>query len=133
MNLTIETIRGSVNAGILDKAERLFRNDDAGIWTEILQNARRAGASAIDVWIEEAQPGCCIVTVHDDGRGIGNFQDLLTLGKSGWNTETQVTEDPAGMGFFALCRSEVKLYQPSAPQCFTTLGACIGGAPPQLG
>lgn len=115
MNSNIETISGNVNAGILDKADRLFRNDDSGVWTEILQNARRAGASAIDVWIEEvqAQTGPCIVTVHDDGRGIDNFQDLLTLGKSGWNPETQVTEDPAGMGFFALCRSEVEVHSGS--------------------
>jgi hypothetical protein len=58
----------------------------------------------------QAQTGPCVVTVHDDGRGIDEFQDLLTLGKSGWNTETQVTEDPAGTGFFALCRSEVEVH-----------------------
>lgn len=111
MSSNIETISGNVNAAILDKADRLFRNDDASVWAEILQNARRAGASTIEIWIEETQAPAdsCIVTVQDDGRGIGNFQDLLTLGKSGWNPETQVTEDPAGMGFFALCRSEVEV------------------------
>src|SRR5579864_4581682 len=115
MNSSIETISGNVNAGILDKADRLFRNSDAGVWTEILQNARRAGAATIDISIEEtpAQAGSCIVTVQDDGRGIGNFQDLLTLGKSGWNPDTQLTEDPAGMGFFALCRSEVEVHSGS--------------------
>jgi hypothetical protein len=34
-----------VHDGILEKADHLFRNDDAGVWIELLQNARRAGAS----------------------------------------------------------------------------------------
>jgi len=34
------------------QGDRLFRNDDAGIWTELLQNARRAGASLIEITIK---------------------------------------------------------------------------------
>jgi hypothetical protein len=107
-----QTISGKVNAGILDKADRLFRNDDAGVWTEILQNARRAGATRLDVSIEEVSPdvGPSMITVADNGCGIENFQSLLTLGASHWNDETQGREDPAGMGFFSLCRCEVEVH-----------------------
>jgi hypothetical protein len=104
MQVERETISGRVNAAILDKADRLFRNDDAGIWTELLQNARRAGATTLDISIEELNPdrGPCRITVQDNGRGIENFQSLLTLGGSNWNPETHLREDPAGMGFFSV-------------------------------
>lgn len=105
------SITARVHQGILAKADRLFRNDDASLWVELLQNARRAGASQVDVSIHDSEdgPDKCIVTVHDNGSGISNFQTLLSLGASGWDGETQTKEDPAGMGFFALCRSEVQV------------------------
>ncbi len=48
MKLDCETISAKVNVAMLEKADRLFRNDDDGIWIELLQNARRAGAAAVD-------------------------------------------------------------------------------------
>lgn len=111
MKSEVETISGKVNATMLEKADRLFRNDDDGIWTELLQNARRADASSIDITIEEPKAnGPCLVTIHDDGGGIDNFQSLLTLGASDWSAETERAEDPAGMGFFSLCRAEVEVH-----------------------
>jgi hypothetical protein len=104
-------IRGRVDVGILQKADRLFRNDDKGTFIEILQNARRAGATRVNVTLEEipAEPIHCVVTVEDNGIGIESFQNLVTLGRSGWDQETQDTEDPAGMGFFSLCQSGVEV------------------------
>jgi len=104
-------IRGRVDIGILQKADRLFRNDDKGTFIEILQNARRAGATRVNVTLEEipAEPIHCVVTVEDNGIGIESFQNLVTLGRSGWDQETQDTEDPAGMGFFSLCQSGVEV------------------------
>jgi hypothetical protein len=106
-----EVIRGRVDAGILQKADRLFRNDDKGTFIEVLQNARRAGATTVDVTFEEieAEPNYCLVTVEDNGAGIDDFQNLVTLGRSGWDHETQSMEDPAGMGFFSLCQSGVEV------------------------
>ena len=107
----IATIRGSVGARLLSKADRLFRNDDTGIWIEVLQNARRAGATIIKVSIAElAQSQGCLITVEDDGCGIEDFQKLIALGDSDWTEETERTEDPAGMDFFSLCHSEVEVY-----------------------
>ncbi|MCZ2076613.1 MAG: hypothetical protein LC130_16650 [Bryobacterales bacterium] len=108
MGTTVERVRGRVSAAILDKVNRLFRNDDAGIWVELLQNARRAKAGTIRVCIEEVDD-VCKISVTDDGSGIGKFQDLLTLGDSDWNAEIRALEDPAGMGFFSLCHSEVEV------------------------
>src|SRR5260370_38492540 len=86
--------------------------NDEGTLIEVLQNARRAGATAIDVFLDEAQAksGECRITVQDDGQGIEDFQSLLTLGASDWSTEIQEREDPAGMGFFSLCRSGVEVH-----------------------
>ena len=51
-----------------------------------------------------------MITIQDDGPGIENVQSLLTLGASVWSIATQEKEDPAGMGFFSLCRSGVEVH-----------------------
>jgi hypothetical protein len=111
VSISSQLISAKVHEGILEKADRLFRNHDAGVWIELLQNARRAGATRVNVSFEEsgAESGFCKVTIQDNGTGIEDFQNLLSLGASGWNEATQAKEDPAGMGFFSLCRSEVKV------------------------
>jgi K+-sensing histidine kinase KdpD len=110
--MTAKTIRGGVDVALLDKADRLFGNDDEGIWIEVLQNARRAGATTISISIEESAPDAdvCTATVEDNGRGITDFQTLVTLGHSEWTEDTQASEDPAGMGFFSLCHSDVEVH-----------------------
>ncbi len=125
MQATNYTIHAKVGSGILSKADRLFRNDDAGIFVELLQNSRRAGATSVDVTIEElaGSSSLCAVTVQDNGAGIRNFEQLLTLGESGWSEETQKTEDPAGMGFYSLCLSGVEVssgnqYTNISPEAF---------------
>ncbi len=94
------TIHATTSPVILAKADRLFRNDDAGIFGELLQNARRAGTTFVDIHIEEAAGDIAgsRVTFEDNGRGITDFQTLVTLGGSGRNEEVQRTEDRAGMG-----------------------------------
>lgn len=109
MTTHLETITGMVSPAVLGKADRLFRNDDTGVWSEILQNARRAGATLVEISIEQVEPEECFITVQDNGSGIANFQQLLTLGESGWDEITETREDPAGMGFFSLCRSEIQV------------------------
>src|ERR1700739_3054316 len=103
-------ITAVVHPGLLEKADRLFTNDDESVFVELIQNARRAGATSIEVAVEEneSEQGST-VTIRDNGEGIADFQNLLTLGGSGWSNDTQAKEDPAGMGFFSLCRSEVEV------------------------
>jgi Histidine kinase-, DNA gyrase B-, and HSP90-like ATPase len=103
----VSTIRATISPTILSKADRLFRNDDAGVFAELLQNAHRAGASRVEILVEQTtdSKNGSKVTFHDNGSGIDDFQSLLTLGGSDWSAEVRETEDPAGMGFFALCHS----------------------------
>ncbi len=65
---------------------------------ELLQNARRAGASAIWVqWCDAEQS----LIVRDDGAGIDNFDALFTVGRSGWDLNVISRESPFGVGFIA--------------------------------
>lgn len=105
------TIRGKVGPRLLDKADRLFRNDDYGVFIEVLQNARRAGATRVAINIEAVpNESFSMVTVEDNGSGIEDFQMLATFGDSEWAPETIDSEDPAGMGFYSLCHSDVEVH-----------------------
>lgn len=64
--------------------------------TELLQNARRAGAQHIDV---DYDADTLRLTVQDDGCGLQDFQALLTFHHSGWDSQTVVEERPFGLGF----------------------------------
>jgi hypothetical protein len=110
MQQTTHTIHARIGQGILQKADRLFRNDDRGTFVELLQNSRRADATRVDVRIEAVSAIQCVVEIQDDGTGIPDFERLLTLGESGWNEDLKATEDPAGMGFYSLCLSGVEVY-----------------------
>jgi hypothetical protein len=77
--------------------------------SELLQNARRAGASLIEVRYD---PTAQTLEVSDDGRGIDDFQKLLSFHESGWDRDQQAIEHPFGVGFskclFAAQRCEVE-------------------------
>ncbi|OAI12765.1 MULTISPECIES: ATP-binding protein [Methylomonas] len=65
---------------------------------ELMQNARRAGASyvAFDYCAETDT-----VTVTDDGCGIDSIETLLTVAESGWDVETIAKEHAFGVGFLS--------------------------------
>ena len=90
------TIRARTARDATSSVVRLYERTLPQIVAELLQNARRAGATRIRVEIE---PGRCRVT--DDGRGIADPQVLLSYGSSAWD-EDVVRERPAGLGFSAL-------------------------------
>ena len=98
----MEVIRARVDSRLLSKAERLFTGAVDGRIIEILQNARRAGATEVRIINSDGQ-----VTVRDNGHGIADFSALLDLGKSGWNERMEQAEDPAGVGVFCLAPREV--------------------------
>jgi hypothetical protein len=66
--------------------------------SELLQNARRAGATSIKLTTNAEH---CSLTIEDNGRGIESFQDLLSIANSGWDEATKASETPYGMGFLA--------------------------------
>lgn len=74
-----------------------FANHDTVV-QELLQNARRAGASAVHVTYDAA---ALTLTVEDNGAGIEDFSVLLSITTSGWDQATKEQERPYGMGFLS--------------------------------
>ena len=98
----MQVIQAQVNSRLLSKADRLFIGSLSGRMIEILQNARRAGATEVHITHGDGQ-----VTVQDNGRGIEDFSALLDLGRSGWDEALESAEDPAGVGIFCLAPRKV--------------------------
>lgn len=95
-------IRACVSERILQTVDRMFTGSVSGRITELLQNARRAGAKNVYIKQTKANDEEYITTVEDDGCGVDDFSTLLNAGKTDWNHETQQAEDPAGLGLFCL-------------------------------
>jgi Histidine kinase-, DNA gyrase B-, and HSP90-like ATPase len=88
------TIQAQVSPSTLGKVSRLFNSSLTDCLNELLQNARRAGATTVKMTLSDDR----LLTLEDDGTGIAHPQTLLTLGESDWSEETKQQEDPAGMG-----------------------------------
>ena len=101
------TVRATVAPEAIDKVTRLFNGTIDDIANELLQNARRADASCVTITIHEPETHQTFVTISDDGKGIAAPHELLSLGKSQWDAQTALREDPAGMGFFSLAGLDV--------------------------
>lgn len=76
--------------------QRFAFSDRFTLVSELLQNARRAGASLIQVHHDAT---ALTLRVQDDGAGIEDFQKLLTFHESGWDDATCQEERPFGIGF----------------------------------
>jgi len=102
----MDNIHATVSPRLLVKANRLFTGSLSGRIVEILQNARRAGATRVSITNHEGQ-----VTVHDNGRGLGDtdWPVLLDLGGSGWDDALDKGEDPCGVGLFCLAPRAVTI------------------------
>ncbi len=99
-----QTICAKVSPKLLTKASRLFTGSMEGRIIEILQNARRAGATEVLISNKDGE-----ITVADNGSGIDDFQKLLDLGGSGWDEKLEAGEDPAGVGLFSLAPRKVTI------------------------
>lgn len=112
-------ITPAVNAaGLLASAKHLF-STSCTFLGELMQNARRAGASAVHFTTDQAERA---LSVEDDGCGISDFTPLLTLAQTGWDDDVRVADNPFGIGFFSAiyaaesvliqsCGSEVEFTQ----------------------
>ena len=101
-----ERIRARVFEGALSRVTRMYAAGLADVFTETLQNSRRAGATRVRVTIDASEdaPGALTVTVTDDGAGIADPAVLLSFGENGWSEDLVRREDAAGMGFLSLAR-----------------------------
>jgi hypothetical protein len=118
----MNTIQACVNPRLLTKADRLFTGTLSGRIIEILQNARRAGATKVVINNQDD-----LVTVRDNGQGIEDFAKLLDFGGSGWEEELESSEDPAGVGLFCLTPRQVTIR--SNGQMVTIESECWTGQP----
>lgn len=91
-----DTVMVRLNKRRLIETFRFAYPNRHSVLAELLQNARRAGASAVHVRYDADAKR---LTVTDDGCGVSDFQTLLTLGESGWSEEVRRTEQPFGLGF----------------------------------
>ncbi len=99
-----DTISARIHPGAIDRVTRFFANSLSQTFTELLQNARRSGASRFDVTTRALPGDTILITVTDDGHGIADPAVLLSFGESGWNAGMAKREDPAGMGIYALSK-----------------------------
>ena len=101
-----ERIRARVFEGALSRVTRMYAAGLADVFTETLQNSRRAGATSVRVTIDASEdtPGVLSVTLADDGAGIADPAVLLSFGENGWSEDLVRREDTAGMGFLSLAR-----------------------------
>lgn len=96
------TFHAQASAKAIEKVGRLFNASLDDILNELLQNARRAGATQILIdQITDPRLGT-VVRVADNGEGLADPRSLFSLGHSDWSETLSRSEDAAGMGFFAL-------------------------------
>jgi hypothetical protein len=80
---------------VLNRVSRMFDGTPRSVLRELMQNARRAGATKIDISFLDGT-----LTIAHDGMAFDDFGKLFSLGSSGWEKRGIKNEDPAGMGFF---------------------------------
>lgn len=98
-NLETTHVVASVNdKRLLSSLKHLFASSFSMLG-ELMQNARRAGASRVDFLLDTAKRELSVI---DDGRGIQDFSTLIALCESDWEESTTLTEKPFGMGFFSV-------------------------------
>ena len=95
------SIRATIHQDAINRVAGFFNATPQDILNELLQNARRSGATQIDITTEDDR-----VTLADDGAGIPDAAVILAFGQTGWEEKTAQNEHPAGMGLYALARSE---------------------------
>lgn len=94
-----DTIRAHVHPDAINRVTRFFTSSPSETLAELLQNARRANASSVNITIQDGQ-----LTISDDGDGIHDPSAILGFGHADWDQDTASSEDPAGMGFYSLSR-----------------------------
>jgi len=111
----MSTLKIAVNTSRLIQNIGSVFSGNSKVLSELLQNARRAGATKIAV--KELDASTLIIS--DDGSGIADMQKLLTLADSGWDEAIQSSEHPYGMGFFSALFSAKKVVVKSREKMIT--------------
>lgn len=94
-----EEVRATVNQRSLFSTMKHMFGSSYTVLSELMQNARRAGASYVAFGFS---PDKRTLTITDNGGGISDFAKLLALCESGWDEQTLLSDKPFGMGFFSV-------------------------------
>ncbi|MCY4601018.1 MAG: ATP-binding protein, partial [Acidobacteria bacterium] len=98
-------LRARIHDSAIERVTRMFAATLSDIFSETLQNARRAGATRVRVQLREiGEDSPPAIVVSDDGAGIADPAVLLSFGENGWSEDLVRREDAAGMGFLSLAR-----------------------------
>ncbi len=97
---------------LIGNLKHAFSNQSTFL-SELMQNARRAGAT--EVRFEFHAPNTLVV--FDNGHGIDNLQNLLTIAESGWDDTVCSEERPFGMGFMSALFAANKIEVSSHYKC----------------
>lgn len=100
METAARVIQMQVNTKRLVQHHRFsFGNSDTFL-SEALQNARRSGATRIEI-TQDPREDVDDLVIEDNGTGISDFQKLIHVAESGWDPETVARESPYGLGFLS--------------------------------
>lgn len=94
----MNTTQLSVNPANLVKNLRFSFTQATTVLGELMQNARRAGATSVSFDYDETHRQ---LTVTDNGCGIACLKTLLTVAESGWAADVIEKEQPFGLGFLS--------------------------------
>lgn len=104
-----ECVKMAVDQGKLVNALKMSFTNTTTVLAELMQNARRAGASAVRF---DYDPDSLSLSVTDNGCGMESVESLLTVAASGWDASVAEVEHPYGIGFlsalYACERIEIK-------------------------
>ncbi|MEQ9418291.1 MAG: ATP-binding protein [Salinisphaeraceae bacterium] len=96
--MTNQTVCMTANVPRLIKAQRDTFTHSYAFIAELMQNARRAGATKVDFNFDETTN---VLAIEDDGHGIQSWDKLLCLAESDWNNPDIDEESPFGIGFLS--------------------------------
>ena len=105
-----DTIQARMHESTISRVTRMYASTLDEIFNETLQNARRAGATAVNVKLEATSREWIRITMRDNGQGIEDPQKLLSYGENGWDGDLIEREDAAGMGLLSLARYGCKVH-----------------------
>ena len=94
------SIQASIHEDAISRVPGFFNATTKDILNELLQNARRSGASRVDITTDGE-----VTTVSDDGIGMEDPRAILSFGQTGWGDPVSLDERAAGMGLYALARN----------------------------
>ena len=95
------TIRAQLYAGAAERMGRFFHASAEQALTEVLDNARLAGATRLRISTEPAR-----LTIEDDGCGIARPELILSFGESGWKNPDGWCD---GVGMYALSNRDAEI------------------------